>query len=393
LVRPPLIVLLAVTTLANTCSIGAFPSLLPDISRETALPDWQLGIFAGAFGFARMVADIPAGLFIARRLPAALVSGQIALAAGALVIAAADGFGLLFAGRALMGAGHALTMLAGLTAILQAYAARGLSVALNAVEFSAMIGLLAGASSVALLPGALSWKTVLLLACVPQVIALALLPAVIAALPRRIEGAPVSTAAAAGAAPPARSALVPLTFLAGAAVAMAYASVEQLVIPVRGSREFGLDRADIARVFMLMQACDIAALLPLGVLSDRIGAVRVVAGVTITMGIASLLVTFTPLAGVVVGAALFGFAMAGWMLPLSVLRRETPPAQIAWRTALYRVGVDGGIFVGPFLGGLLANRHLAVVAVALVVIGLVLARAGAAAATVARAPAPVQYPP
>jgi len=186
---------------------------------------------------------------------------------------------------------------------------------------------------------------------------------------------------------------VPLAFLAGATVAMAYASVEQLVIPVRGSREFGLDRAGIARVFMLMQACDIAALLPLGVLSDRVGAVRVVAGVTITMGLASVLIAFTPMAGVVVGAAMFGVAMAGWMLPLSILRSETPPAQIAWRTALYRVGVDGGIFVGPFLGGLFANRHLAVVAVALVVIGIVLARAGAARPAAAVSRGPVQYPP
>jgi MFS family permease len=388
-VRPPLIVLLAAMTLANTCSIGAFPSLLPEISRETALPDWQLGIFAGAFGFARMVADVPAGLFIARRLPAALITGQVMLAAGALVIAAADGFGVLFAGRALMGVGHALSMLGGLTAILHAYATRRLSVALNAVEFSAMIGLLGGASMVALLPGALSWKTVLLLACVPQAIALGLLPFVIAALPPRSEAVPVPAPAGA-AAPRPRSRLVPLTFLAGAMVAMVYASVEQLVIPVRGSREFGLDRAGIAWLFMLMQACDIVALLPLGVLSDRVGAVRVVAGVTITMGVASLLIAFTPLAGVTVGAAMFGVAMAGWMLPLSVLRRETPPGQIAWRTSLYRVGVDGGIFVGPFLGGLFANRHVAVVAVALVVIGIVLARAGSVRHA---ALPPVQYPP
>ena len=387
--RPPLIVLLAATTLANTCSIGSFPSLLPEIARETALPDWQLGIFAGAFGFARMVADVPAGLFIARRLPAALIAGQLALAAGALVIAMADSFGVLFAGRAVMGVGHALSMLGGLTAILQAYAARRLSVALNAVEFTAMIGLLGGASMVALLPRDLSWKTVLLLSCIPQVVALVLLPFVVAALPRRFEmrAAAVPAAVAAGVT---RSRLVPLVFLAGAAVAMAYASVEQLVIPVRGSREFGLDRAGIAQLFMLMQACDIAALLPLGVLSDRVGAVRVVAGVTVAMGVASVLIAFTPLPGVVAGATLFGIAMAGWMLPLSVLRRETPPALIAWRTSLYRVGVDGGIFVGPFLGGLFANRHVAVVAVALVVIGCLLARAGAE-----RRPAlePVQYPP
>ena len=388
--RPPLIVLLAASTFANTCSIGAFPSLLPEIARETALPDWQLGLFAGAFGFARMVADLPAGMFIARRLPTALIVGQLGLAAGALVIASADSFAVLFAGRALMGVGHALNMLGGLTAVLYAYATRRLSFALNAVEFTAMIGLLSGAGLVAILPRDLAWKTVLLLACAPQTIALLLLPVVLRALPARSVAAGTATTTSATGTRAARSAIVPLAFAAGAAVAMAYASVEQLVLPVRGSREFGLDRAGLARLFMLVQICDIAALLPLGMLSDRVGAVRVVGAVALTMGVASLLIAFAPFAGVVVGAVLFGLAMAGWMLPLSVLRRETPPAQVAWRTALYRVGVDAGIFLGPFLGGLVANRHLAVVALALGVISVWLLREGGARRAGFE---PVQYRP
>jgi MFS family permease len=354
------------------------------------LPDWQLGLFAGAFGFARMVADLPAGLFIARRLAPALIAGQIGLAAGALIVAGADGFGLLFAGRTLMGVGHALTMLGGLTAILHAHAGGRLSVALNAVEFSAMIGLLGGAGLAAVLPRVLSWNTVLLLSCAPQVVALALLPAVIRRLPRRTDRGAAPTSERAAPAVSSGGNLAPLAFAAGAAVAIAYASVEQLVIPVRGSREFGLDRAGIARVFMLMQACDIAALIPIGILADRIGAVRILAGVTLTMAVASVLIAFTPLAGVVMGAALFGVAMAGWMIPLSVLRRETPPARVAWQTALYRVGVDGGIFAGPFLGGVFGGRHLAVAALALVVISVCLARARDARRPLLE---PVQYPP
>jgi hypothetical protein len=68
--------------------------------------------------------------------------------------------------------------------------------------------------------------------------------------------------------------------------------------------------------------------------------------------------------------------MAGWMLPLGVLRGETPPERIAWRTALYRVGVDGGIYLGPFLSGLIGRAHLrvlpAIAAAALAIIGLTL---------------------
>ena len=59
---------------------------------------------------------------------------------------------------------------------------------------------------------------------------------------------------------------------------------------------------------------------------------------------------------VVAGCALFGLSMSGWMLPLTLLRRETEPERIAWRTGLYRVCVDAGIFLGPFLSGVLGMR-------------------------------------
>ena len=366
--RPTLIVLLCATTFAGVCSGGAFPSLLPEIARETALPDLQIGLFAGAFGAARMVADVPAGVFVGRHLAGALIAGPVVLAVGTLMLVSADTFAQLFAGRVLMGVGQALSMVAGLTAILQVAVPRRLGLALNALEFSAILGLLSGAALVTILSRALSWKTVFLAACAPQVLGLLALPAILARLPRASD---THRAVMARSAVPSAGAgtFVALAFAAGSVLAIAYASVEQLGIPVRGSREFGLDRGGIARIFMLMQACDVTALLPLGMLADRIGAVRVLAGVMFALAVGCVLIGFAPLPGLVGGAAFFGFGMAGWMIPLSVLRRETPPALVAWRTALYRVGVDGGMFIGPVIGALVANRHLAVVALALAVIG------------------------
>ena len=56
------------------------------------------------------------------------------------------------------------------------------------------------------------------------------------------------------------------------------------------------------------------------------------------------------------------------MLPLGILRSVTPPAQVAWRIALYRVSVDGGMFAGPFVAGLLPARHAGVLPAALIVV-------------------------
>jgi len=69
------------------------------------------------------------------------------------------------------------------------------------------------------------------------------------------------------------------------------------------------------------------------------------------------LVAFGTLPLMVAGCALFGLAMAGWTLPLTLLRMVTPPSQVAWPTALYRVAVDGGMCVGPLVSGILTARH------------------------------------
>src|SRR5206468_10039130 len=93
-----------------------------------------------------------------------------------------------------------------------------------------------------------------------------------------------STAPANPRARPARDpSLVVLVFAAGGLVALTYSTMEQFVVPLRGSREFGLERAGVARLFMVQQVFDIAALLPTGILADRQGAARVLPIVLLPM--------------------------------------------------------------------------------------------------------------
>jgi MFS family permease len=363
-----LIVLLCLTGGTTTISIGAFPALLPELGVGAGLADWQLGAVAGAFGLARMVANVPTGLFITHHLARALVLAPGLTLVGAVLLATGSGFGALLLGRALMGVGHTLTMLGGLTAILRHRAGPGLASSLNAVEFSAMLGVLTGATLVSLLPRSVPWNVAVLIACAPMVVNLFLLPALRGTLPRPEAGArrPLfarsQDAGAVDGAEPSRA--VPMLGLlaaaGGAAIALSYSTIEQFAIPLRGSREFGLDRAGIARLLMLSQVVDLLALLPLGALADRRGTPLVLGGVLVVFATAVGLVGFGTLPLMTVGCALFGFGMAAWMLPLSILRSVTPPAQVAWRTSLYRVCVDGGMFAGPFVSGLLGARHAAV---------------------------------
>src|SRR5436309_8124073 len=224
--------LLCLSTFCTIVSSGAFPAVVPDIARSAALADWQLGIVAGAYGFARMVAAIPLGLFLTHSLRRALWIGPLVLAIGGLCVTAGGGFPTLVLGRSLMGLGQALGMMAALTAILRFQSGKTLASALAAYELSTMIGMLA----------------------------------------------------------------------------------------------------------------------------DRQGAARVLPGILLLMATASAMIGFGALPVVIAGCALCGLSMSVWMLPLSLLRQETEPERIAWRTGLYRVGVDGGIFLGPFLSGVLGMR-------------------------------------
>jgi MFS family permease len=146
-------------------------------------------------------------------------------------------------------------------------------------------------------------------------------------------------------------------FALGVIMALAWSAVSQFVIPLRGTREFGLDRAGISGLLSLAQLVDLIVLLPVGWLADRIGRPPVLTAVAVILGLGLFAVGLGPLPLLVAGCALFGLGMAGWMLPLGVIREHTDVARLGWRTGAYRVGVDGAIFLGPLICGLLGETH------------------------------------
>jgi len=384
--RDRLLLVLCLTSGLQTFSIGAFPALLPEIGRSAGLPYWQLGAVAGAFGFARMLTDVPAGLLMTHHVRRALIAGPVFVLVGIACVALGGSFGWLLVGRVLMGSGHTLGTLGLLTTILRVRAEHRLASALNASEFSAMLGMLGGVGLVGALPGTLSWQAAFVIGCSPIVAAFVSLHALLALLPDDGEGRPwfarSADAAVPGDATRARRGTSALAFAAGCAVALAYATLEQFVIPVRGSREFGLERSGIARLLMLAQLSDTIALLPVGALADRVGTARVLGVVLLSFAAAVAMVGLGPLPMVIGGCVVFGMSMAGWMLPVGLLRAATPASQVAWRTALFRVFVDGGMFLGPFASGLLGPMHPrvlpAALSVALCVVGVTLLARSAA---------------
>jgi hypothetical protein len=252
---------------------------------------------------------------------------------------------------------------------------------LNTLEFAGMLGVLGGLGAVGFLPERWPWNLTLLAAAAPVAVAL---PATLA-LTRRLRGRPgvpvaAGSAVSAGASP--RAAALPpvvrLMFALGVVMALGWSAVSQFVIPLRGTREFGLDRAGISGLLSLAQLVDLIVLLPVGWLADRVGRPPVLTAVAITLGLGLFAVGLGSLPLLVVGCALFGLGMAGWMLPLGVIREHTDVARLGWRTGAYRVGVDGAIFLGPLICGVLGPVHtplfIAVVGLAALAIAVRLGR-------------------
>jgi MFS family permease len=335
-------VLLCLIVFGNTFSIGAFPVLLPEIGRSAGVDDALLGAIAGAFGLARVFADIPAGLFITHHLRRAIVLGTVSLAVGLLCLASGGPPWVLILGRALFGVGHAFGMLSGITVIVRHASRPGFT--LNALEMSAMLGVLGGMVCAGFLPSDWPWNKTLLVSALPQFFGLLALPALLKAVPMdAADGTP-------------RPWFSLLAFATGSVIALTWSALGQFILPLRAAREFELSRSGVSMLLAIPQVVDVLFLLPIGALADRGSRARVLGTVLLVLSAGIVAVAFGSLPWVVAGCLLFGLGLAAWMLPVGLINRDSPPSRVAWRTALYRVGVDAGVFLGPVLSGVLAER-------------------------------------
>ncbi len=381
------VALVAAVIFCNTFALGAFPVLLPDMGTQSGYDDAALGVLAGAFGLARLLTDIPAGLLLGRYLRRAMVIGSLALTAGNICLVSGGPLAVLILGRGLYGAGHAMVLLGGLLIISRHAATARHTFSLNVFEFSGMLGMLLGMLLVALFPSQWPWHISLLIASTPQFAGLALIPALL-----RVIGSDVPSGSSLE--PPTQenetasrqeSALVRwvreleirritlLAWASGCAMAIAWASVGQFILPLRAAREFELSRLGIAFMLALPQLVDLCVLLPLGKLADRSSRPRLLGLILLVLTIGVAAMAFGNFGWAVFGCALFGLGLAAWMLPVSLMGRPASARAAAWRVSLHRTCVDVGVFFGPIAAGMLADRGQLWLAGVMACIGLLAA--------------------
>src|SRR5882762_9226291 len=264
--------LLCFISLCSCFSVGAFSPQLPEIGRAGALADWQLGVVAGALGFARMATAIPAGWLAGRYLGTTLCASPALMLAGTVLLATSSSFSVLVLGRLILIFAYTLGTVSGLIALLLDDRGPGASVRLNIFEFSAMIGVLGGLGLVGLLPGHWGWSLSLLIASSPLLLILAAVPSIRRRFPDASRAPETRASRTSDVGRGDRMSVTLWTmFAVGIVLALAWSAVSQFLLPLRGTREFGLDRGGVSGLLMLAQLVDLGALLPVGRLADGLG--------------------------------------------------------------------------------------------------------------------------
>ena len=255
---------------------GVFPPLLPQIMDGLGLQFATVGLLGSAFGLARFVTDLPAGLMTERQGPLPVLHlGIASLLAGTLLSAWAPSLPFMLAARALVGVGSGLTIVVSILFVMRRGPAASRTRRGNVYE----IGVIGGTGLSAWLGGhaaaQLGWRTGFGVAAVAIAAAwvLALLrlgPAV-----RALGGSAPAAPAVAGARGRTPWGAVLAINLATFTLAVSWSGGIGTLLPLFGGRALGLSADALGRVLSIAYAIEAAALVPVGWAADALGRLRV----------------------------------------------------------------------------------------------------------------------
>ena len=354
--------------------------LLPDIRNDFGVSIATAGIIVGAYGFARLIVDLPAG-FLADRI------GHRRLSAVALVVLVAScllGLGattveLLIAARVGMGAS---------VAILATVILSSLSATATAVNRGKVMSLfhVANNTGIALYPlvggvvGAwLGWRATFGVTAVLVVVAgLILIPVLLRIRPHRDDPSRAGTGDARVLHGRSRAIAIGVTNFGVVANMINRHGFRNTILPLYAATALGLGGISIATAIALMSITGLAVATPGGMLGDRIGRRRVITSGLAAIAAGDLVFLLThDLVTFLAAAALIGFGDFFSSSQTALLSEIVPPRQRTRVLGGYRFSADLGAFVGPVLLAAVMDVASAQAAI-LVAVAILLASSAAA---------------
>jgi predicted MFS family arabinose efflux permease len=333
----------------------------PQIAAEFGLDAAQLGLLTSVYFLGFGLVQIPAGLLLDRYGPARVDAALLVLAAaGAALFALAPSYPALVMGRALIGIGVSVCLMATLQAFVLWYPIERIA-SMNSRAFA--VGILGAITASVPLDAALQvlhWRTIVCLLALLTLAASLLLWIVVPPRPR--EG-PRDTFA--GALAGVRLLLADAAFRRTAAMIgcsqFAAVSLSTLWIATWLRDVAGYDRAGVAQGLLVVAVGLMAGYLVLGRLADaraRAGrsVVPLIAGGIAISSACLLLLALGTTAGALALWVAFVFASSSAVLGYSLLSRRFPKAMAGRVNTTLNTFAFLGMFLGQLLAGLILNR-------------------------------------
>ncbi|HWC02069.1 MAG TPA: MFS transporter [Methylomirabilota bacterium] len=338
---------------------GVFPPLLPQIMDGLGLGFATVGLLGSAFGLARFVTDVPAGLVAERRGPLPVLHAGIAcLLGGTLLSAWAPSLPLMLAARALVGIGSGLTIVVSILFVMRRGPAASRTRRGNVYE----IGVIGGTAVSAWLGGRaaaeLGWRSGFVLAALAIALAWALTVLRLHPALRELgRPAPATPAAAPPGARPPWGAVLAIYF-ATFTLAVAWAGGISTFLPLYGGRALGLPPEVLGRTLSIAYGIEAAALVPVGWAADALGRVRVLAAGFLAMFAGAALVPATATAlGFGAAATCLMLGLTAWMVPPVLLTERLRGGFRGPAAGVYRLVSDLAYIVAPGSAGWVIGRY------------------------------------
>ena len=319
-----------------------------------------VGLLGSAFGLARFVTDLPAGLMTERRGPLPILHAGIAcLLGGTLLSAWAPSLPLMLLARALVGVGSGLTIVVSILFVMRRGPAASRTRRGNVYE----IGVIGGTALSAWLGGhaaaQLGWRSGFGLA------ALAIAAAWALTILRLGPGAPRARSPGAGSprvrrdrGPAPRGAPCSPSTLPPSPWRWPGPAASGPCCRCTAGAPWGSPTDVLGRTLSIAYAIEAAVLVPVGWAADSLGRVRVlVAGFLLMLTGVAFVSTTASVAGFGAASTLLILGLTAWMVPPVLLAERLPGGFRGPAAGVYRLVSDFAYIIAPGSVGWLIGRH------------------------------------
>jgi predicted MFS family arabinose efflux permease len=350
---------------------GVLSPLLPLLRETFQVSYGELGMLISMFGLSRVVMDIFAAYLLSRMSLYTLLSqGIIVTGVGSVLCAFAPGFYWLVGARVLLGLGISTTTLAGLTVIIESTPLTAQGRANNLLEFSAIGGSAVSPTLSGLMAGLIHWRAAFAVATLFVVGAFfwviftrrALEDDIIISTkklnsetaPPSRHGRPVAPVPL----PARQTRSILIAYLATFMLSFTWSGFLSTALPLYGGEVVGVPPVTLGLIFTAGLVMDLALLLPVGWVSDRLDSRVVLTPAMLLMAITLILF---PMAHGIWGLLLISIGIhtsfAAWGMPSAALARLAHGEHLRRTMGIYRFLIDGAVVIAPWLIGTLIGRY------------------------------------